>query len=120
MTSKLKDDKNVILADYDCLVKYDLSTREYLWVCVCVVSTQTGLGQCHIQGMLVGLKQSPWSDSPFARAHSAQPRAATLYSLRLRSTLRFRGGINDLLWSFPTIFHEDQPGNTPPLNAFAE
>ena len=63
LTSKLKDGKNVILADSNCLVKYDISTREYLWVMFALFSIRAGLGQCHIQGMLVSLKQSPWSDS---------------------------------------------------------
>lgn len=42
-------------------------------------TTQTGLGKCRIQGMVVKSDWSPWRDSPFARGHSPHPRLTTLY-----------------------------------------
>ena len=80
LASKLKDGKNVILADYDCLVKYDISTREYLWVMFASFSIQTGLGQGHIQGTLVSLKQSPWSDSSCTCSQSCSMPCRSLQS----------------------------------------
>lgn len=95
---KPKDGKNAILANWKCLVKYDISMRENLWIYVCFVC-YTKVWVCAMSKAWGGKPVWPGAHSMTFLLHMGAGEATTVLILvlllstfpTLKSALKFRG-----------------------------
>lgn len=98
-----KDGKNAILANWKCLVKYDISMRENLWIYVCFVC-YTKVWVCAMSKAWgeASLTWSPQHDFPFTHGcrgshNSPYPCPATFYLSDFEKCTEIQG-LNQMTW----------------------